>query len=99
MKTYKARWFSDSGHEWLGVKKSDCVELGITHQITQCSYHKGNYAYLEGDCDAAIFYDAVEKSGGKIELEAESYTDGDGPVRKYPRIRSATAFLNLNASN
>jgi hypothetical protein len=62
MKTYI--WAVDAGHEWLAVKKKELVELGIAHKISGYSYEKGATAYLEGDCDAALFFDAYKAKHG-----------------------------------
>jgi hypothetical protein len=62
MKTYI--WAVDAGHEWLAVKKKELVELGIAHKISGYSYEKGATAYLEGDCDAAHFFDAYKAKHG-----------------------------------
>ena len=62
MKTYI--WAVDAGHEWLAVKKKELVELGIADKISGYSYEKGATAYLEGDCDAALFFDAYKQKHG-----------------------------------
>jgi hypothetical protein len=62
MKTYI--WAVDAGHEWLAVKKQELVDLGIAHKISAYSYEKGATAYLEGDCDAAVFFDAYKQKHG-----------------------------------
>ena len=62
MKTYI--WANDAGHEWLAVKRSELVDLGIDQDITIFSYVKGGTVYLEGDCDAARFIDAYKAKFG-----------------------------------
>jgi hypothetical protein len=62
MKTYI--WAIDAGHEWLAVRKSELEELGIANDISTYSYMKGSTAYLEGDCDAALFFDAYKQKHG-----------------------------------
>ena len=62
MKTYI--WAIDAGHEWLAVKKQELVDLGIAHKISAYSYEKGATAYLEGDCDAALFFEAYKNKHG-----------------------------------
>jgi len=54
-------FYSDPSHGWLKVKKSELKELGIEKKITGYSYQKGEWVYLEEDCDASIFLDAFEK--------------------------------------
>ena len=62
MKTYI--WAIDAGHEWLAVKIDELVDLGIQNDISSYSYMKGGTAYLEGDCDAARFFDAYKARHG-----------------------------------
>jgi hypothetical protein len=62
MKTYI--WAVDAGHEWLAVKIKELQELDIAHKISSFSYQKGGTAYLEGDCDAAVFFDAYKQKHG-----------------------------------
>jgi hypothetical protein len=63
MKTYI--WAVDAGHEWLAVKKSELVKLGIADKISAYSYEKGATAYLEGDCDAEHFFVAYRAKHGQ----------------------------------
>ena len=62
MKTYI--WAVDAGHEWLAVKIKELQELDIADKISSYSYQKGGTAYLEGDCDAAVFFDAYKQKHG-----------------------------------
>ena len=62
MKTYI--WAVDAGHEWLAVKIKELQELNIADKISSYSYQKGGTAYLEGDCDAAVFFDAYKAKHG-----------------------------------
>ena len=62
MKTYI--WAVDAGHEWLAVKMKELEELNIADKISSYSYVKGGTVYLEGDCDAAVFFDAYKAKHG-----------------------------------
>ena len=50
--------FSDPGHGWLAVPISELKRMGIMYEISRCSYQKGEWAYLEEDCDFSIFVTA-----------------------------------------
>ena len=52
--------YCDPSHGWLKVKKSFLERLGIADRITHYSYQRGDYAYLEEDCDASNFVGAYE---------------------------------------
>lgn len=84
MKT-QFKFYSDAGHAWVAVKKSLLVELGIDKKISNFSYMKGQTAYLEEDCDAYRFHQAMEARGTKPE-----YVEVDhgmrSPIRNYPRF-------------
>jgi hypothetical protein len=60
------RWFSDSGHAWLQVPLSAAREADQADKdkggdgISACSYVTDSWAFLECDCDAAIFIDEFE---------------------------------------
>lgn len=57
-------FFSDPGHGWLQVTRADLKELDIEDKISSCSYQKGEYVYLEEDCDAGVFFQALKKLVG-----------------------------------
>lgn len=85
MKTYI--WAVDAGHEWLAVKKKELIELGIADKISEYSYEKGGTAYLEGDCDAAYFFDAYkDKHGVEPKTKAGKHWDRQ-PCRSFASYR------------
>lgn len=94
MKTYI--WAVDAGHEWLAVKKQELVELGIADKISSYSYEKGATAYLEGDCDAAVFIDAYTARHGVAPKTREGKYWDRQPCRSFasyskPNIAPAEA--------
>ena len=54
----KFAFYSDPGHGWLRVPRSELMRLGIAHKITGYSYYRNGWAYLEEDCDASLFMKA-----------------------------------------
>lgn len=72
---------SDPGHSWLAVKRKELKELGIEKEISQCSYQRGKTVYLEEDCDAPIFYKALESRNITFTYR-ESYQN-NSPIRNY----------------
>lgn len=77
--------FSDPGHGWLKVRKSELVRLGINGQITSCSYQNGDFAYLEEDCDLSTFMRAKEARGEKVEMRHSS-SNSSSRIRNYPHF-------------
>ena len=71
---------SDPGHAWLAVKLSEIEMLGIQTEISTYSYVKGKTAYLEEDCDAPKFIQAMRAKGIEVEVK-------DGACRPRSPIR------------
>ena len=44
-------FYADCGHGWGKVEKSLLKQLGIADDISRYSFVKGEFAYLEEDCD------------------------------------------------
>jgi hypothetical protein len=66
---------TDPGHGWLAVPFKDIDALGIGDKISAFSYVKGKTAYLEEDCDAAVFINAYKARFGKMFAYRTSYQD------------------------
>lgn len=58
-------FFSDPGHAWLRVLKTEIES--IKDKISNYSYMNGKYVYLEEDCDAFVFL--CHKFGNNITLK------------------------------
>ena len=78
------RFIEDPGHGWLEVPISELKILDIQDQISDCSYMKGDKAYLEEDCDMAIFVEAYEKKF-KAEVNIAQVYQEHTPIRGYLR--------------
>jgi len=85
MKIYD--FFSDPGHGWMKVKRSELLELGIEGKISGYSYQRGEFAYLEEDQDAFTFIEALEaKTGEKFDSEnllRRHIADRSSRIRSY----------------
>ena len=66
MTTY--HFYSDPGHGWLRVPREELRELGIESKISKYSYQKGSFVYLEEDCDAPEFINALSEARGVSNL-------------------------------
>ena len=73
---------TDPGHGWLAVPYKDLVELNIQDKISDYSYSKGATAYLEEDCDAAVFINAYKAKFGKMFAFRQSYKENT-PIRYF----------------
>ena len=62
----KYKFIADPGHGWLEVPIKELIELGIVEKISPYSYIKGEFAYLEEDCDATEFAKAKGWSNKEV---------------------------------
>jgi len=84
MKTF--HFFADAGHGWMRVKLSDLRNSGVYEKISSYSYKKGDYAYLEEDCDAPLFLDGYKKLMGEYQIKEHTPTKNSS-IRNMPRFR------------
>jgi len=78
-------YYSDPGHGWYRVKRSLLSAYGADAAISEYSYQRGPYVYLEEDQDATIFTRAVEASGDRVEVVGSTTTDDDSFIRGMDR--------------
>jgi hypothetical protein len=76
--------FADPGHAWARFPKSKLVSLGIADKITRYSYQRGDYAYLEEDCDLTTLCMALNERDTRIKFVEKSSTK-DSRIRSYDR--------------
>ena len=83
----KIYWYADPGHAWLKVRIADLQELGIADKISTCSYMKGEFAFLEEDCDAGIYLRAAglytESGWSPDVMQKTSHSNYSSAVRSY----------------
>lgn len=80
----KFKFHEDPGHGWVEVNISELVALGIQRKISRYSYRYGNVCYLEEDCDAPLWLEAMKSAGREVELVFVNYPRNEAPLRKYP---------------
>ena len=80
----KYTFFEDPGHGWLQVPIAELQALGIAGQISSYSYRRGEFAYLEEDCDYSRFVEARKAAGNPLQREniATVYQENT-PIRGY----------------
>ena len=79
------RFISDPGHGWLEVPRAELDSLGIAHKISEYSYQKGELAYLEEDCDFAVFHAAKAARAEPVQY-SELYQENTF-IRNLPRFQ------------
>lgn len=84
--TRQYTWYADPGHAWLKVPLDELKALGITGQISNYSYCYAGQAYLEEDCDAGKFIDALRELGWTVTTN-EVFQDPTN-IRNFPRFHA-----------
>jgi hypothetical protein len=77
--------YSDPSHGWFAVKRQALINFGLTDKVTKYSYQRGATVYLEEDCDATLYLNALRERGIEYTIE-EKYTDKSHPIRSYERF-------------
>ena len=75
-------FYSDSRHGWCKVKKDLLKQLNIADKITGYSYERGDYAYLEEDCDLSTFYNAYKIKFG-VDIKFREHISDHSYIRGY----------------
>lgn len=94
MKTIKLKFHADPGHGWLAVPLNVYLKSGI--QATPYSYvnRSRSIVYLEEDCDANAFVEAMKAQGVEI-VPVYKHTNRQSRIRSMDRI----SVLHVTASN
>jgi hypothetical protein len=83
-------WHTDPGHGWLQVETSLIKSLGVTG-ISTFSYVDGSanlIAFLEEDCDAALFINAYQELNPRVEVRfKERNLNQDHWIRQLPHYQ------------
>lgn len=84
---------ADPGHGWLAVPVAELKRLGIKDKISRYSYmaRDGKTAYLEEDCDYAVFVAAKRKAGEPVDV-TEHHVNGESFIRRLPRYPEAPGY-------
>ena len=85
-KTFTIIVYSDPGHGWGKVKRSVLHNLGIANNISSYSYQRGEYVYLEEDCDLSALCMALNQRNTRIKF-VEKSTNRDSRIRSYERYQ------------
>jgi hypothetical protein len=84
MKTFTVILYTDPGHGWAKVKKSVLANLGIAELVSPYSYQRGDYAYLEEDCDLSLLCKRLLENNTNAKF-VPRHTDKESRIRSYER--------------
>ena len=77
-------YIQDSGHGWFKVKLTQLHKLGIENDISTYSYQRGEWAYLEEDCDASKYFEALKLTGQPVpKIVDKIKREGHSKIRSY----------------
>lgn len=79
---YQFTFYHDPGHGWVEVWIPWLEKLAIQDKISSYSYKNNNYAYLEEDCDATLFFQTLKRLGVSYYVR-NVHTDKMSPIRSY----------------
>lgn len=89
IKTKKITVFSDSGHAWAKVKRSELVSLLVLGKISSYSYQRSEYVYLEEDCDLSHYINALKLNNPDLVIVWNTRnTNSRSKIRSYERFYS-----------
>jgi hypothetical protein len=76
---------ADPGHGWLTVDMEQLKRLGIADKISAYSYvsRDRRLAYLEEDCDAGRFLEALKATGTAYQIKSH-HSNSDSFIRRLP---------------
>lgn len=97
MKTKSYTFYSDAGHGWLKVTLKELVNLGIAESISGYSYMSLTHAYLEEDCDAPKFVNALKAKG--IEVSFKEQYSSKSAIRNYASYRANLAMADVKEND
>jgi len=81
----KLYFFCDAGHGWLKVRRDVLAKFVDLTKVTPYSYAKNDDVYLEEDCDAPLFLNALKNAGVEF-VVASRYSSYRSRIRNYPRF-------------
>lgn len=87
-----SRSYSDPGHGWLKVPRSNLASLNILHKISSYSYQRGDYVYLEEDSDCNKYFEAIEQQLGNDFVEKYKRNIKHFSSNKSSKIRSYASY-------
>lgn len=85
----KIQVYADPGHSWAKVSRKLLIKLEIEDKISGYSYERGEFCYLEEDCDASILVKALREKGVEYSFKV-NHGNKRSRIRNYNRYYSRT---------
>lgn len=84
MKTFTIILYSDPEKSWAKIKRSVLDDLGLSEYISNWSYQRGHYVYLDDDEDLPMVCQRINDHGTSIKF-VEKRSNRDSKIRSYER--------------
>jgi len=83
--------YCDPGHGWIKVRRATAQRLMGSDfvRLSSFSYQRGDWLFLEEDCDAALFI-ACLKAQGIIPVWREHHANKQSRIRNYESLVHCT---------
>lgn len=75
--------YADPAHSWVKVPLSLLKKLNIDHKISNYSYQRGDFVYLEEDRDLYLFVVAYFSTNGYYPQFSYKHTNRNSKIRSY----------------
>lgn len=82
MKKTTLHFYADPGHGWLKVPKNHPAFRAIAPHVSSFSYERGNFVYLEEDCDLALFLKVLRNCNIALVVH-DHFTNRRSRIRSY----------------
>lgn len=88
-------YYTDPGHGWLRVPLKTLNRVGLTDKISEYSYMRTDYAYLEEDNDMSLFMITMKERGVEITLKNRN-TNRESRIRNYQNFQAPTKSAEVS---
>ena len=85
-------YISDPIHSYLKVDVRTVENLGFMNKISEYSFFNDKSIWLECDCDAQLFFDALDERGLPEPTIYMKSINSQGRFRLYPRFSPKSEF-------
>ncbi len=80
--------YSDNSNAWGKVKKALLDRLGIAKSISNHSFMRDDYVYLEEDSDLPILCQALRKQGKAVSFNERVAKYNQSKIRSYEEYKA-----------
>jgi hypothetical protein len=84
MKCFTIILYSDPSHAFGKVKRQVLKNLNIENEISTYSYQRGDYVFLECECDLSLLCKRLAEHDTKVKF-VERHTNKQSRIRDYER--------------